>query len=132
MIKKNQYVKIFFKNGLQIEGFVEEWTIAQCVLLSTDKQSKFIILDSKNDILGIKFSVEEKLPPEVELPKLQKEFKEVVESPTSDLRLKSLVELKQLMNEQEKKIISEKVKSHTATGGISRLNKYELPSFIKK
>lgn len=128
MIEVGQYVKIVFRNSTQAEGTVEFWSDKESILVSTDKLSKFIIFNTQDDVMAVKICYE---APVVEVKKrfeeTVEEFKRVYAEPSTDeLRNHNLAHLKTLMNEQEKKIISDKVKSHTITN--SRPTQYGLPS----
>lgn len=128
MIEVGQYVKIVFRNSTQAEGTVESWSDKESVLVSADQFSKFVIFNTQEDVMAVKICFE---TPIVEVKKkfeeTVEEFKRVYAEPSDDeFRNQNLAQLKILMNEQEKKIISEKIKSHTITN--SRPTQYGLPS----
>lgn len=113
--QKSQFVKIVFRNGSLLEGTVLEWSDAESILLSSDEKSTLVILQTKQDILFFKI-VADYLSPK-ELPKktleLEQAFQEEYEKPSADeLRVKKLAQLKIMMNEQEKVIISHKLREH--------------------
>lgn len=131
--QKGQYVKVIFRNGAQAEGYVVSWSDQKSVLTSSDGQSFFIIQKTTEDVMAVKIILEEikALPQlEVELDEIEEKFEEVYTQPSdSDLRLKNLAQLKAAMVEQEKKIVAEKLKSHTFSG--VRKTNYEH-GFFKK
>ena len=129
-----QNVKLFFRNNLQISGVVEKYDNNELVLKSFDSKNQMIILHPQDDIVAITINVEEKLPespPGKVKDELTQKFEEVYNSPSeNDLRIKELAELKSLLLEQEKKIISNKLKSHTISN--SKPTTYEYPGFLSK
>lgn len=131
-IEKGLYAVVFFNDLTQIEGIVESWSDKESIIVAKDNQSKFIIFNTERDIKGVKIRYD------MPVPKLEKkfeetvaQFKEVYQAPSQDeLRTKNLAQLKSLMNEQEKKIIAERLKDHTPSN--PGLPSYGLPSFISK
>lgn len=138
MIQPRMYVKVFFHNGTQAEGIVESWSNEESVLVSESGDSHFIIFHTNKDLIGAKIinagQLEEAVPrtqppPQKKFEETVEEFQKVYAQPSGDdLRIKNLAQLKSLMNEQEKKIISEKLKEHTISE--VRLPQYGLPSFV--
>lgn len=125
------HVKCVLQNSTVVEGIVLEWSNKIVKLKSLDETNIMIITHPEEDIRLIKVYVVEDKKNNVPLSDLEQQFKEEVEKPTnSDLRLKNLVDLKKMMAEQEKKIISEKLKSHHI-GNVHGV-KYEYPGFLKK
>jgi len=131
MIEEGAYVKIVFRNGTQVEGYVEEWEENTTTLISEDQLSRFVVLDIKQDVLGIKICYGEVTPKQVQrkFEEVVEEFKAVQESPNDDLRLETLADLKILMNKQEKKIIMDRVRSHDVSE--VRIPQYGIPSFLQ-
>jgi len=140
---KNQWVKVFFRNSFQAEGYVDFWSDELAILRSDEGLSLLIIQDVKADIMAVKISI---APQAVALPaeKIIKEVqrKEEIDSSFEEarneiqneeyLRAKTLVELRKLQAEQDRKIISEKLKNHIPQMGASKVQKYELPGFLQK
>lgn len=124
-----KHIKVIFKNGSQVEGIVSSWSSTQVRLISEDEASMLIIMNISEDALAVKITLDNKKP-EQKLQGLQEQFQEVYEQPSNnDLRLMSLAKLKTAMIEQEKKIVSEKIRDHTPSQ-IQRVE-YGNP-FIKK
>ncbi len=132
--QKGQHVRCVLSNNLIIEGIVDSWEDEKSVLKSLDGESVSIIQNTSRDVVLVKIILKEyKKPAEriVIKNELEKKFDEEKKKPIQDdLRLKNLAELKVLMIEQEKKIISEKLKDHH----ISDIKKasYGQPKFFKK
>lgn len=148
-----QHVKLILKNNTLVEGIVEEWFNNYVKLKSLDEKSILIIPHPNEDIMLIKIlltdfpklefvKLEKDNGTEVvtsseayrvdsEIASLQEQFQHTLALPsdTPD-RLKTLAELKRLMNEQERKIVSEKVKNHYIDG--TRKVQYGYPGFFKK
>lgn len=135
---KNQWVKVFFRNSTQAEGYVEFWSDEKAVLRADEGLSLLIIQDVKADIMLVKVYPDPK--PEPKIPEkrikfsqeIEEEFERVSQETQSDeyLKAKTLLELRKLQAEQDRKIISEKLKDHTPTQ--VKVPKYELPGFLKK
>ncbi len=134
------YVKLFLKKSVQIEGIVYSWD-KKIVLSSMDGDSFMIInnskkvemykltpsshLSKKNEPPHNKVEeIEEKtewydlLPQEDEAPKINHSNKteytdeEISKTVESDLKIKNLAELYQLKKEEDRKVIAEKLKQH--------------------
>lgn len=134
MIEPGLYVKLIFRNATQAEGIVESWSDDISILVSPDGLSKFVVLHTNEDLLGVKVCFEEPETPTQNrrnFEEVVEEFKEVYAQPSADeLRIHNLAQLKSLMNEQEKKITTDKLQDHTISE--VRLPQYGLPSFISK
>jgi hypothetical protein len=135
---KEQWVKVFFRNSMQAEGYVEFWSEEQAVLRADEGLSLLIIQDVKADIMAVKVYTYPDPPPPKE-PKiaektpLDEEFEKVRREDKIDeyLKAKTLIELRKLQAEQDRKIISEKLREHTPTSQV-KVPKYELPGLFKK
>lgn len=149
-----QHIKVILKNNTVVEGIVEEWFNNYVKLKSLDEKSILIIPHPNEDIMLIKVFLTPEFPklefvklkkddgteiettPEAhrvlnEVASLEEQFQETLKLPSDNPdRLKTLAELKRLMNEQEKKIVSEKVKNHYIDG--TRKVQYGYPGFFKK
>lgn len=147
-------VRVLFRNGMGIDGIVEEWFGNYAQLKSTSDESTIIITNPTQDIMVIKILPDEipeeitepqepviipmgreprspaevfRNPPKFSSDTPADEFARVLEDipdPTSDARNKSLAELKIMMNEQEKKIIAQKLKTHIPSGYVPHKPNY--------
>jgi len=124
--KKGQHIKCVLRNNLIIDGIVDSWSDDKSVLLSRDGASASVIQHTLQDVVVIKIIFKNLLQTK---ESLEQKFNETLSNPSDDLRLKNLAELKTLMIEQEKKIISEKLKDHQI--GNVRKVEYEQPRFFK-
>ncbi len=128
----SQHVKCFLRNSTVVEGVVEEWSDTSIVLKSLDDKSFLILHNPAADIVLTKvLTVPEgtRREPEVKQAirtKLQEA--QVIEDP--ELQNKSIQELRQMVVEQEKMIIANKIKEHHL--GDVRQVKYQYPSFMTK
>jgi sRNA-binding regulator protein Hfq len=141
--QKGQYVKIVFRNGTQMEGIVENWTDQKTVLLSEDGQSTMVIMKTAEDVLAFKvvFNHMSLIEAKKRLAESQDKFRQILKQPIPveqveeeglaplQIKAKTLAQLKTLMIEQEKKIISEKIREHSAND--IRTTNYEQPRFHK-
>jgi hypothetical protein len=151
--KAKQHVKCIMRTGAMVEGIVQEWTPHEVQLLSLDAESILIIPHPAEDIMLIKIIVG---MPKIDLPivdkventtevvtsngawevdgeiaGLERKFQEAKNLPSDDPeRLKTLAELRILMAEQEKKIITEKMRNHYPSE--TRKVQYGYPGIVKK
>lgn len=128
--KKNQYVKLFFHNGLTLEGFVHEWTDESAAIFSP-KKNLIIIQNPKKELLVIEILLLNDAA--------EKDNKEVIEQNTNKteyrtndpiLDTKSLADLHILKMQEEKKAIRAKMTSFK-NQGIQAID-YGLPRRIQK
>lgn len=143
---KNQWVKVIFRNSAQAEGYVEFWSDTKAILRSDEGLSLLIIQDVTADIMAVKVYPEDAVhqppgeEPKVVVEEVQRkeeldvEFEKTRETRMEEyLKAKTLIELRKLQAEQDRKIISEKLKDHVpSTMVASKVQKYELPGFLKK
>lgn len=143
---KNQYVKVIFKNSIQAEGYVETWSENQVILRADEGLSLLIIQDPQADIMLVKVFPEPEEQTNVPEPQpviteevkrkedIDQDFEEVKREAEIDqyLKAKTLLELRKLQMEQDRKIISEKLRDHTPSPSQVKVPKYELPGFFKK
>lgn len=145
-----QHVKCILRSGAMVEGIIQEWSNNEVQLLSLDAESILIVPHPDQDIMLIKILVE---MPEIDLPlvnevtnttevvtsevlrtaenELERKFQEVKKLPSDDPeRIKTLAELRILMAEQEKKIVTEKLRNHYPSE--TRKVQYGYPGFTKK
>ena len=117
--KINDLIKVFFRNGFQAEGFVEEWTDQKSSLRSLDGKSILIIQRTIDDIMFVKVLLDNK-PNKInqklladEETDLEKKFDEVLKEPSDDnMRVKKLAELRILLADQDRKIVAQRLKDH--------------------
>lgn len=145
--EKDTYVRIIFRNSMQAEGYVESWSDKRAVLRSDEGLSLLIIQDPVADIMLIKvFPETEESDETIETPppfrsteqvkrreEIDEDFEDVKRETEIDqyLKAKTLLELRKLQMEQDRKIISEQLKDHTPTHSQVKVQ-YELPGFFKK
>src|SRR5688572_25629996 len=125
----NEQVKCIFKyQPISVEGKVISSSDDELILET--KISTIIINSPKENLLAIEIFKKSQLKEIVEdLPKKIKDLNlDVERSLDPVIRTKSLVELKKLKSEQEKNMIINKLKNHTANQNI--MVEYEYP--IKK
>jgi hypothetical protein len=138
-IEKDKYVKIILRNNLQVEGTVVEWTESEVTLQSLDNKNLIIIPHPNDDIVVMRVSMEIQTP--IPTPKISEKPPEEIKEEISNVissttpsddgwRLKHLAELRAQLASQEKKIISEKLKSHHITETNEVV--YGFPGFFKK
>lgn len=131
--KPGQHVICVLKNSLVIEGVVDNWGVKECVLKSIDGEN-LLIITSPSEIVLIKVRLKEPAKPAEIVKDLEKskveidhKFKETVDEPTSNMRLKKLSELRILAKQAEKAIIANKLRNHEPSdvGPVQ----YGLPNF---
>lgn len=151
--EKGKHVKCILRTGVSVEGIVQEWYNNVVQLLSLDGESILIIPHPGEDIMLIKILID---MPEIDLPLtdevtdtvdveisdgvrvveheisgLERKFQAAKNLPTDDPnKAKTLAELRIMMAEQEKKIISHKVRNHYPSE--TRKVQYGYPGFVKK
>jgi hypothetical protein len=133
--KEGQHVKCILRTGAIAEGIVEEWFNNHVQLKSLDGESILIITHPAEDIMLIKIILgQPKTQAEEVADKirakgaLEQKFEEVRQShdPNNADDRKTLAQLKIELVEQERKIVSEKLKDHTATQ-IPKVTRYHYP-----
>ena len=129
-------VKIFFKNGLQVEGKVYSWGKKKIQLVSDDG-CNFMVIQNPKEIVMYKITktvtdLNDKnfIPDKIEVEDYSETFKSIEREDSLDLRAKNLADLHKLKIEKEKKEIANKLKEHHITE-IKKV-KYEQPGFFKK
>lgn len=136
----NTHVKILLRNNSIVDGIVQEWNNNQIILQSNDN-SIIVILHPSQDIILYKIvmniSDKEEIKQDIKKyepdnnSELEEQFKKTYEKSSEDpLRLKSLAELKILMNKEERQNIANKLRSHYIGDNVKI--QYKYPSFIKK
>lgn len=133
-LEKGLHIKCILKNNALIEGIIEAWSDDEVVLKSLDGKSLMIVHAGISDIVFTKVILEEdnELNSENVETVISEKIKETLDIPPEEnnLRDKSIKELVDLRNEQERRIIKDKLKEHSATE--VRTVKYGTPGFFKK
>jgi sRNA-binding regulator protein Hfq len=145
-IEPNQEVKILFRNGTSVEGVVLVWD-KEYILKSRDGKSILIIQNPEQDIMAIKvilntaepktknnyeYGVKKNVKPTIETSKVvtEDDDPDSLQRFAMDLRAAKLAELRIAAAEEERKAISEKLKSHNI-GEVKQTN-YGYPSILNK
>jgi hypothetical protein len=127
-LEKEQRVKLLFKNGLSIEGFIDSWVEGNYILRSLDGESLLIIQSPDEDIMAVKVMLHMQ-PAIKENP--EKTASQPEEPPSEqELRIRKLAELRLEAAAEERRIISSKLKDHHI-GDVRKVG-YGLPGFLKK
>ena len=139
-----KHVKCFLRNSMVLEGIAEEWTEQRVVLKSLDGKSMMFVHRPTEDIMMTKVMLEESTevipvenPPRdqalvVALSNnnpVREKLHEVLQ-PTGDEELDKLniKQLRDLVVEQDKKIIRDKTREHFGSPGAPRkVGKYSTP-----
>ena len=135
-LDKGLHVKCFMRSTMVLEGIVEDWSEAQVVLKSLDGESLMIVHRPAEDIMLTKVVLAEpEIPAEKEVPKsrpqqptqLQEQIKSKLQEalePSGDIDLDKLnvKELRDLVIEQEKQLITQKRKQHFGSGKVMKYN----------
>lgn len=132
-IKPGTKVKCLLQNGYLAEGKVINWGEDYIELECYD--NTITIIHDPKQICITKIQIED-VPENKKYSSLtlEKEFDDtynkpsVPQTPEGNLRHKKMAELKIMMQEQERKIISEKLRDHTPSG-VLKVN-YGEPGFL--
>jgi len=126
--QQGQYVKIFLRNSMIIEGLVEEWTDQQVVLkLLLSDESFAIVHRPGEDILVTKVGTQ---PTPVQTDKPSSEIRQEIVATLKEaikpevepeIQKMNLTQLRQLVVQQDRKIIEEKRKEHFGSVGASKM-----------
>lgn len=109
-----QYVIIYFRNGIQLDGIVVDWSDQKSSIMSASGTSKIVIHKTLDDILFYKIT------------DVKSEYNKLKEKPLKqEDDIKSLAELKIELNQLERTEINNKLKDHKADG--MREVSYGLP-----
>lgn len=132
MIQAGQQVVVFFRTGIELIGTVDMWSDDKSIL--TVDNNAYIIMKTAEDVMMVRIMQQNSIKPvevaQEEMRELEEEFQEIYEEPSdNDLRLKKLADLKTMMIDQEKKIIAEKIRSHTISD--AQKVKYGNPFYSK-
>lgn len=146
IVSRGSHVRYFLRSGMVLEGIVEEDTASQVVLRSLDGESLMIIHRPTEDIMLTKVllqppseeeAVEQPEPPKPIAPsEMQEKIKtklhatmQMADDP--ELQKKSVEELRQLVHQQEKEILTQKKREHFGVPGAAKTTKYSA-SFLPK
>lgn len=112
-------IVVFFRNGVQLEGEVLEWTDEKSVLKSPAGASIIVIQKTLDDVMFYKFS------------NAKNDYEKLREKPRKEEDdIKTMARLKNDLNELERAELREKLTNHTADG--IREIKYGLPNINSK
>jgi hypothetical protein len=139
--EKGQHVKCVMRSSLVLEGIIEEWSETQVVLRSLEDQSLMIIHHPAEDIMLTKvLQIAEAQPAPIENPSIavpavepiqeqvKKKLHEVLQPiDDAELQKKSIQELRQLVIERERQIITNKKREHFGSAGTAKMTRYSSP-----
>ncbi len=139
-----QHVKCFMRSTMVLEGTIEEWSNSQVVLKSLDSESIMIIHHPQDDIMITKI-VLDKNPEEKPLNEAEKikkkitdklEIKETLQqvlNPVTDedLNKANLKRLRELVVEQDRKLIAQKRREHFGEPGAAKMSASYSNPFTK-
>ncbi len=60
-MKKGQRVKVYFKNGIIEDGFVESWSKDVCVIRAIYGNNKLVITNSKESVFAVRIINDEQI-----------------------------------------------------------------------
>jgi NurA-like 5'-3' nuclease len=132
--QKGDEVKLLFRNNLEIEGVVQTWSNEKSIIKCANNDNFYIIQKTAEDIvvvLVVKTPTPEKIKEE-----LQTDFEQTYNQPSNenlqpeDLRIQNLASLRKLLIKQDKKIVEDKLKTHSSTP-FSYGVKYGVPGFLE-
>jgi sRNA-binding regulator protein Hfq len=146
IIENGQRVKCFMRNSMVLEGIVDNWTAGEVVLKSIDGKNLMIVHHPLDDILVTKVVLEADeenskeenhkesplQPPHVDnKTPIKEKLAEVLQS-SGDPELDKLnvQQLRTMVVEQEKQIISQKRKEHFGSVGNAKMTRYTSPRRI--
>ena len=122
--QKNDFVKLFFKNGVQVEGRIESW--GKEIVISSDGSSNYLVVTRPKEIMMYKMinvQAPKTMPTQDVPPPVQQEptnieddneyvAVEPQESAIDFTKLKTIAELRKLQLKEEKEAIAKKLKDH--------------------
>jgi hypothetical protein len=126
--KQGQKIKCFLRaNAMVLEGIVEEWSDVQVVLRSLNDSNLMIIHRPVEDILMTKIECQDQIDAKIpEVPIIKQEIRETLHQVLAhpqevDLNKANLKRLRELVIEQEQKIIKDKKQEHFGTVGNAKM-----------
>ncbi len=132
------HVKCFLRNGNAIEGVVDSWANGEVVLRTLDGESLMIIHDPKQDIMLTKVLLVQEPTVQAREQTIAEKIKErAVEEgqPEPDpvsLDAMTKAQLHIELVEQERKIITDQLKTHFPDYVAPRKKTYGYPGFFQK
>jgi hypothetical protein len=134
-----QHVRIIMRSSMVLDGIVVEWSNDQVALKSLSDEESFIIIHQPaTDIVVTKIIVKE--PEKIQeksLPEIKEEISKTVNEVLKpdiepDLHNMSIKHLRRLVQEQDKKIITDKRREHFGEAGTSHMAvPYSIPNIHK-
>lgn len=134
--QEGQHVKCFLRNGNVLEGVVESWGIP-VVLKSLEGQNLLILHDPKQDIMLTKVVLVEEPTVQAREQAIAQKIKEQtteegLQPAPEDLNAMTKAQLHVEMAEQERRIVSDKLKTHYPDSSTPRKKTYGYPGFFQK
>lgn len=138
-VYEGQHVKYFLRGGMVLEGIVQELGSAQVVLRSLTDGSLMIIHHPAEDIMLTKIMPPPEETEAVEVPaspapkqseikiQIKNKLQEALQAEDPELQNMSIEELRQLVREQEVKIIAQKKREHFGSAGNAKMTRYSSP-----
>lgn len=112
--QQGNIIAVFFRNGVQLEGEVLEWSDEKSVLKSPTGASIIVIQKTLDDVMFYKFS------------NAKTDYEKLKDKPRKgEDDIKAIAELKNELNDLERAEAREKMTNHTADG--MRKVSYGLP-----
>ncbi len=147
MIEVGQHVRCFMRNSMVLEGIVDNWTAGEVVLKSIDGKNLMIVHHPLDDILVTKvvLKADEEISKEenheepdfqskyIDEPKapIKEKLAEVLQSGGDpELDKLNIQQLRSMVIEQEKQLISQKRKEHFGSAGNAKMTRYTTPRRI--
>jgi hypothetical protein len=134
VIQVGSVVKIFFRGGLSAQGTIVEWSETSLLLKAENCEDLLLINNPKEDILMIRIFASKQDKPQQNVSEQPKTNRSEFQ-PEQNLDIKSrslkLVDLKLKQAEQERKIVSEKMKSFEPNPDTKSIE-YGQPKFVKQ
>lgn len=86
MIKRGQYVKLIFRNGIHLEGTIESWSDTQSIIQPHNSKNTFVIMKTAEDVMLVKILERPETVEELkeEMTGMETAFEEVYEMPSKD------------------------------------------------
>lgn len=143
MIEPGHKIKLFFKNGIIEEGYVQYWSNNQATLKSINSDNLLIIFNVQENIMAAKIILEtddeeskslnityNKNELSIEGTPREDIDYEQYKAPTHEQRIKKLAELRSEAKELEQEKVKKQLTSFTATGALPNMvneDNYGLP-----
>jgi hypothetical protein len=119
-----QQVKLLLRASITVEGIVEHWSSEQVILKSMDGERLILVNGGTVDILLTTILLAHPKP-EVKLSEIKtaiaQQLKTVLQDNDPEIGKLNIQQLKRLVQEQEKQIITEKRREHFGSVGASKM-----------